>query len=250
MTITLTREPTKPGDLPRLMPLTGAIGARDVLVIKENRSQLKAGDWVVLTTGKGKPFELTSRAARPGAADQDGTYVDVTILRQVGDDVDRPTLRLYNRADVVKKITSSAGRLLAGSTALAVVTAFVGFWFAVAGDSGPSPSAAAAKATTLLAWATKPELQIQSSANPNQIAAARNALDRRQRKVNACLEGLQGGDGAPPSVDGIACSTPSPSFIRNKDSAAPIVAGLGIVAALLAGIGSATQFAAGKTPAS
>jgi hypothetical protein len=248
--IELTNKPTAPGQLPRLMGLKGAMRPKEVSVVQSGAPQLEAGEWVVLTTAGGAAYELVSRADVPSGVDQGGTgtYVDSSVIEQVGQDVDNPTLHLYNRADVIKKVSSRAGAFLAASTLLAIATAGLGLWFEFGGDSGPSASVTAAKARTLLAWATEPELRIEASATPAAIAAARNELDRRQRKANDCLEGLRGGNGAPPTVDGVACSASSPSFWRDKDNAGLVAGVVGVLAVLLAGVGSVKQFAAGRNP--
>jgi hypothetical protein len=231
------------------MGLEGAIGSKEVLVRKDGKSLLEAGNWVVLATAGRKTYELTSRRNLPDAADRDGTYVDTSVYKEIGDDVDNPTLRLYNRADVVKKVRTSAGLFLVASTLLAIATAGLGLWFEFAGDSGPSASATAAKARRLLAWATEPELRIDPSASPAAIAAARNELDQRQRNANECLERLRGGSsGTPDAVGGVACKTSSPGFWHDKDNAALLAGILGISAALLAGAGSVKQFSAGRSP--
>jgi hypothetical protein len=227
----ITSTPTASGDLPRLKPLTGALGPKEVAVLKDGTSLLETDTWVVLTTGHGTSIELTSRSVVPDAADgEDGTYVDESVFKLVGDDVDNPTLQRYDAAAVVKKLRSGAGRFLLSSTALAFVTAGFGLWVAVGGESGPSAKDAAAKATALVAWATEP--------------TTRGELDRRERLVSACL---RGGEGAPGKVGGVSCEQQQPSFIQDKGKTGTVTAILGGLATLLAGIGAAKQFGPGRT---
>jgi len=242
--IDLTNTPTV---VPRVMGLA-ELGENDVVVIKDGESELEAGHWVVLRTAGGKRYELQTRADAPSGADQDGTYVSASHADEIGEDVENPTLRLYNRSDVFNKLRTPAGLVLAATTAVALATAGFGAWFEFAGDTGPSAAATAKKTQKLLAWATEPELGIDADAKPATIAAARKELDRRQRKANDCLEGLRGGDGAPPTVGGVACSAPSPSFLRDKDNAGLITGILGAVAAVFAAIGSAKHLGPGSNP--
>lgn len=222
--------------------------SNQVLVIKGNVSQLKGGEWAVLTTAGGQAHELKTRAGHPSSADQDGTYVSASLSDEIGEDVENPTLRLYNWGDRRKKLRTPAGWVLAATTGVALATAGFGAWFEFAGDTGPSAVATAKKTQKLLAWATEPELRIDANAKPGAIAAARKELDRRQRKANDCLEGLRGGAGAPPTVGGVACSAPSPSFLRDKDNAGLLTGILGAVAAALAAIGSAKHLGPGSNP--
>lgn len=240
----LTNTPTL---VPRIMGLA-ELGDNDVLVIKDGKSKLEAGHWVVLRTAGGKTYELKTRADAPSSADQDGTYVSPSHADEIGEDVGNPTLRLYNRSDVFKKLRTPAGFILAATTAAALLTAGFGAWFEFAGDTGPSAGGTAKKTQKLLAWATEPELGIDANAKPAVIAAARKELDRRQRKANDCLEGLRGGGGAPPAVGGVACSAPSPSFLRDKDNAGLVTGILGVVAAALAAVGSAKHLGPGSNP--
>lgn len=246
--IKLGNKPTPSGELPRIKGLGGGIGAKEVLVVKGGASQLDPGDWVVLTTGHGKTFELSTRNGVPDGTDnRDGTFVHESVSTEIGDDVEKPTLRLYNSADIVGKIRSTAGILLSITTALAIVTAGASLWFEFGGDTGPTASQTAGDAQTLLAWATEPELEIAPDAAPATIARARNELDRRRRLADACLDGRRDGSGTPQEVQGIACSPAKPPFYRDKDNAAPTAAVLGLIGALIAGIGAFRQFRPGSS---
>lgn len=247
--IELGDRPTPAGELPRIMGLGAGLAAGEVVVVKQGASQLEDGKSVVLATSKGTKFELTTRHDVPeGTDNRDGTFVCDTVSAVIGGDFEKPTLRLYSSADVIAKIRSKAGMLLAISTALALITAGASSWFEFAGDSGPSPAQTARDTQALLTWATAPELAITPGDSAAMVAQTRNELDRRQRLVNACLEERRGGAGGPENVSGIACSATTPSFIRNKDNAAPTAALLGIIAAVIAAIGAFRQFRPGTSP--
>ena len=247
--IELRNQATRPGDLPRIEGLGGGIGPTEVVVVKEGESQLEPGKWVVLTTDQGEEFELTTREDIPAGTDNhDATFVHGSVSEAIGADVENPTLRLYSSADVVKKVRTTAGWLLAVTTALAVGTAGASLWFEFGGRAGPTAAQTAQDAETVLAWATEPELQITPNDSPTKVAQIRNELDRRGRLVNACLEARRGGSGVLKELSGVSCSADKPSFFRDQDNAAPTAAVLGLIAALFAGIAALRQFRAGSNP--
>jgi hypothetical protein len=219
----LSSTPTAPGELPRLIGLAGAMEPNEVAVVESGASQLAGGKWVVLTSG-GKTRELLTRADVPSGADQDGTYVDASVSAPFGGDVDQPTLRLYDGADVIAKLRSGAGLLLVLSTGLAGIAALFVLWFAFCAESGPSAKDVGANGAKLVAWAQ----------NPGQ-----------QHDAAACLRGDKD---APPSVDGVACTKDEPSFLRNKGNAGAFAAVFGLASVLLTGWGAYRQFGPGKTP--
>lgn len=229
----------EPQPAPAPQQAAAVLAAGQVVVMKPDAagalSVAVEGDRHVVVTAGGGERELTTLGAVPPgmSVNTEGTYLNVADLAALGNRAN-PQIRLYGGRDTWRKVRSRGGALVVAALALALISAGIAAYWALAGQQGTSAATVASRAETIM------------SAVANADAAQRPALTSAGQ---ACLRRLGGNaDASKATFEAVECAPKDPSWWRDEQYqwVSTLLLSLATSALTVAGLGKSFGF--GKQP--
>jgi hypothetical protein len=238
-------------NLVNVPPIRAAHGqplANRIYIVEQDNTapQVRDGQKAVLITDDGY-LELITRATPIAGLTNAGTYLDDSDYAKLSSR-NKPQVRRYRWRDTWRKMLSPKGTRLLLTTALGLLTAAAGIYFAIWGADPTSAATVSDRAQSGLEWVVEPADKFDAQAAGTQVADARREVHRRELATSRCLRRLGGGDAPAASVPGILCRPESPPWYRSNDTAAWLTLAAGLLTAVLATFGLTNSFGFQKSP--
>jgi hypothetical protein len=227
----------QPQDVPTIRAAEGPPLANRVYVVETDGAgpSLPEGKKAVLTTDNGSLELVTRGAPIPGLRDR-ATYLDLSDFGKLPSTAN-PKLRRYRWRDTWRKALSWKGLRLLLTTAVGLLTAGAGVYFAIWGADPTTAATVSDRAQAGIEWVVAPADQLDQS-----TVAPAAEIHRRAVETARCVRRLGGREAPTAHVPGVLCDRKSPPWYRNNNTAAWVTLAAGLLTAVLAVFGLSNSF--------